>query len=53
MSDRIVHPTFGQSSGRNASNTETALMVAAAFITAGLMIWGAIDFGRLVFSLLR
>lgn len=53
MSDRIVHPTFGQSSGRNASNTETAIMVAVAFITAGLTLLGARDVGVWIFSLLR
>lgn len=53
MSDRIVRPTFSHTHGRNASNTETAIMVAVAFGTAGLMLWGAIDFGRWIYSLLR
>jgi hypothetical protein len=53
MSDRIVRPTFSGAGSRNASNSETAIMVAVAFGTATLMLIGARDVGMWIFSLLR
>lgn len=53
MSDRIVRPTFSGAGSRNASNAETALMVAVAFAMAALMIRGAYDLAEWAFDLLR
>jgi hypothetical protein len=50
MSDRIVRPTFGRTHGHNASNVETAIMVALALGTAWLMLLGARDVGAWIMS---
>lgn len=53
MRDRIVHPTFSTAEVRPASFAENLGLAFVAFGTAGLMLWGAVDFGRWIFSLLR
>jgi len=53
MSDRIVRPTFSGTGSRNASNAETAIMVAVAFGTSGLMMVGAYHFVAWIYSLIR
>jgi hypothetical protein len=50
-SDRIVRPTFGRTDSHNASNAETLIMVAVAFGTAALMLFGAYHFVAWIYSL--
>ena len=52
-SDRIVRPTFSSAELRPATLVENLGLAFVSFGTAGLMLWGAVDFGRWIYSLLR